>query len=194
MYADLENALKRYGREADLRKAIRNARICIIDDQIDHLKSFVRGLNDEGFTNLVQKTHIESINELLENDYDLIVLDLQGVADGISADDGIGVIASLKESDPAMPILVVSGTNTSPDKSKIINQADLIRIKPVLPGDLASDIEDILKNRKSQYWGALAVLKELHKIKPEVTCPRIMYQLLLESCPSHLSCIAVAEP
>ncbi|AQT67247.1 hypothetical protein STSP2_00390 [Anaerohalosphaera lusitana] len=40
----------------------------------------------------------------------------------------------------------------------------------------------------------VGAIRDFNRVDVEVTCPRIMYQLLLESCPSHLSCIAVAEP
>jgi DNA-binding response OmpR family regulator len=168
MLKELEQELSHRGFTADVRKAIRNAKICIIDDQIDHLKSFIEGLRKEGFTNLIEKNHVRSVNELLDGGYDLIVLDLKGVAEDISSDDGIGIIETLKQSDPALPILVISGTTTPPDKAKILSQADLIRTKPVLPADLASDVDDILKTRKDPYWSALTILKELDRIKTDI--------------------------
>lgn len=168
MLKDLEKELNKRGFSTDVRKAIRNAKICIVDDQIDHLKSFMDGLRNEGFTNLIEKNRVESINELLESGYELIILDIKGVAEDISSDDGIGVIEALKQSNPALPILVISGTTTSPDKARTLSQADLIRTKPVLPADLASDVDDILKTRKDLYWSAFAVLKELQRIQPEI--------------------------
>lgn len=168
MLKDLEKELSKRGFSTDVRKAIRNAKICIVDDQIDHLKSFMDGLRKEGFTNLIEKNRVESVNELLESGYELIILDIKGVAEDISSDDGIGVIETLKQSDPALPILVISGTTTPPDKAKTLSQADLIRTKPVLPADLASDVDDILKTRKDLYWSAFGVLKELQRIQPEI--------------------------
>ena len=168
MLKELEQELNQRGFGPDVRKAIRNAKICIIDDQIEHLKSFMDGLRNEGFTNLIEKAHVESVNELLETGYELIILDLKGVAEDISADDGIGIIETLKQSDPALPILVISGTTTLPDKAKTLSQADLIRTKPVLPADLASDVDDILKTRKDPYWSAFTVLKELQRIQPHI--------------------------
>jgi DNA-binding response OmpR family regulator len=168
MLKELEKKLDKEGYTSEVRKSIRNAKICIIDDQIEQLKSFIDGLKKEGFTNLVQKSHVESINEIVESDYELIILDLKGIAEDISSTDGIGVLESLKQSAPALPILVISGTTTTPDKAKILSQADLIRTKPILPADLASDVEEILKMRKDPYWSALTVLKELHRIKPSI--------------------------
>ncbi len=169
MLKELEQELSQRGFTPDVRKAIRNAKICIIDDQIEHLKSFIDGLKKEGFTNLVQKNCVESVNELLESGYDLIILDLKGVAEDISAEDGIGIIETLKQSNPTLPVLIISGTTTTPDKASILSQADLIRTKPVLPADLASDVDDILKTRKDLYWSAFAVLKELKRIQPEIS-------------------------
>jgi DNA-binding response OmpR family regulator len=169
MLQELEQKLSQHGFSTDVRKAIRNAKICIIDDQIEHLRSFIEGLKKEGFTNLIEKNHVGSVNELLDGGYDLIVLDLKGVAEDISSDDGIGVVDSLNKSDPALPVLVISGSTTSPAKAKILSQADLIRTKPVLPADLASDVEDILKTRKDPYWSALTILKELERVKSGIT-------------------------
>ncbi|AQT67909.1 ATP-dependent RNA helicase DbpA [Anaerohalosphaera lusitana] len=47
----------------------------------------------------------------------------------------------------------------------------------------ASKLEQLTRRSKLQF-----------EVMVVLTCPRIMYQLLLESYPSHLSCIAVAEP
>ncbi|MFC1633481.1 response regulator [Planctomycetota bacterium] len=168
MLKELEKELGRRGFSQEVRKSIHNAKICIVDDQIEHLKSFMDGLRKEGFTNLTEKAHVESVNELLESGYELIILDLKGVADEISAEDGIGIVDTLKQSDPALPILIVSGTSTTPDKARILSKADLIRSKPVLPADLASDVEDILKTRKDPYWSAVTVLKELQRIQPDI--------------------------
>jgi len=168
MLKELEKELCRRGFSTEVRKAIHNAKICVIDDQIEHLKSFIEGLRKEGFTNLTEKSHIESVNELLESGYELIILDLKGVAEDISAMDGIGIVETIKQVDPALPIIIVSGTSTTPDKAKSISKADLIRTKPVLPADLSNDVEDILKTRKDPYWSAITVLKELQRIKPEV--------------------------
>lgn len=168
MLTELESELNKRGFPPKVRISIHNAKICIIDDKIDDLRSFMDGLRKEGFTNLIEKTHVESVNELLEGGYELIVLDLKGVAEDISAGDGIGIIETLKDKDPTLPILVVSGTTTTPDKAKTLSQADLIRTKPILPADLASDVETILKSRKDPYWGALTVLKELQRIWPQI--------------------------
>jgi DNA-binding response OmpR family regulator len=90
------------------------------------------------------------------------------VATEISAEDGVGVLSAVKDASPGLPVLVVSGSTTRPELTKELNRADLIRAKPVLPAELAADVETLLRLRKDAFWGALAVLKELRRLKPEI--------------------------
>ncbi|MFA6598733.1 MAG: response regulator [Ignavibacteriaceae bacterium] len=162
-----ENLIKR-GFTPNVRNAIKNSKICIIDDGIQDLKSLIKGLKAEGFSNLVEKKKVNSVNELLQEDYDLIILDITGVAKEISAEDGIGVLSELKRHNPALQVLVVSGSSFSPELSQKLSQADLIRNKPVLPSDLSADVEELLKFRKDEYWAALSILKELRHLQPDI--------------------------
>ena len=164
----IEKQLEERGYTPQIRKAIRNSKICIIDDKIEDLKSLIEGLRSEGFTHLVEMNRIESLNILIEGDYDLIILDLTGVATEISSDDGIGILAELKKVEPALPVLVVSGATTAPILAKKLSLADSIRAEPVLPADLAADVENLLKYRKDEFWGALSILKELRRLQPEL--------------------------
>ena len=165
----LEDVLINRGFSESTRRAIRNAKICIIDDKVDDLKSVVESLNSEGFTNLVEISQVESANEIVSAGYDLIVLDLSGVAKSRYADDGIGLLEHLKLDAPNVPIMVVSGSRPSHHKAPILAKADLHLTKPVKPSDLAMDAESLLKFRKDPYWGALATLKELKAISPSIS-------------------------
>ena len=151
----LENQLDQRGYSQEVRVAIRNARICIIDDRIDDLRGVVSGLKNEGFTNIVEVEQVNSIEELLEKRYDLVVLDLRGVAVQISSADGYGVLQHLKSAQPALPVLVLTGSTTPPDKVNVIALADLIRSKPVKALELVSDVEQLLRPYKDQHWAAL---------------------------------------
>lgn len=163
----LETRLEEHGLSPEVRKAIRNAKICVIDDQLDHLESFLEGLRKEGFSNLTKLNQVTSVNDLLSSDYDLIVLDLSGVAKGVAEDDGIGVLGMLKRADPGLPVLVVTGSTTPPDLAHTLSLADAIRMKPIMPADLAADVEALLKIRKDMYWASLAILRELKRMRSE---------------------------
>lgn len=166
--AELKATLATRGLSEDVRKKIRNAKIAIVDDRVEDLHSFIEGLQREGFTNLVEITSVESVNALLDQDFDLIVLDLVGVATDSSIQDGVGVLAAIKRTDPALPILVVSGNTVTPDVSADLSKADLIRTKPILPIELASDVEMLLRARYDAYWGAFAILHEVRRLTPEL--------------------------
>lgn len=165
---ELKGLLNDRGFTPEMNKAIREAKICVIDDKISDLKSLMDGLRREGFNHLVEKEKVSSINDILNNNFDLVILDLSGVAADLSKNDGIGVIHELKEHNPALPILVVTGSTTPPELTDVLSKADLIRTKPVLPADLSSDVEKLLKYRKDNFWAAYAILKELRSIQPEL--------------------------
>lgn len=164
---EIESRLTHKGLSTEVRNAIRNEKICIIDDQITDLKSMIDGLKREGFTNLIEMSKSPPINELLNAQYDLIILDLNNVAIDLSKDDGIGILNHIKTHDPFQPVLVVTGQNTPADKNTILNKANLIRQKPVKPSDFATDIEEILRIKKDRLWASIAILKELNSIQTE---------------------------
>lgn len=168
MFKEIERELDKRGFSLKTRNAIRNSKICIIDDKIEDLRSLIDGLKKEGFSHLIEKNKITSVNEIVESEYDLIILDLIGVANEISKEDGIGILEELKRKEPSLPILVVSGETTEPVLAKKLSLADSIRSKPVKSADLAADVESLLKYRKDDYWGALSILKELRKLHPEL--------------------------
>lgn len=165
---EIEYKLAEKGLSSEVRNAIRNEKICIIDDQIDDLKSMIDGLKREGFTNLVELSKSPAVNELLDAHYDLIVLDLNNVATDLAKNDGFGILNYIKTNSPFQPILVVTGQNISAEKITILNKANLVRQKPVKPSDFASDIEQILRIKKDKFWASIAILNELNAIEIEL--------------------------
>lgn len=165
---NLEQELAQRGLLASVRAEIRKAKIAVIDDRVEDLKGILDGLRREGFTNLVEIPEVRSVNELLTAGYDLVVLDLVGVAESVTEADGIGVLAAIKRASPQTAVLVVSGNAISPALATELRQADLIRTKPVLPADLAADVEALLKVKNDQFWAGLAVLKEVYRLEPEL--------------------------
>lgn len=165
----IESNLNDHGIPENIRNAIRNSKICIIDNQIDDLKSLHDGLRTEGFSNLVKHKKSPPINQILSDRYDIIILDLNDVAQDITVDDGLGILKLLKEREPGLPILVVTGQSLSPSVQSIISMADLIRKKPVYASDLANDVDNILKLQRDKFWASLQLLKELNSIDIELT-------------------------
>lgn len=153
--------------ESQLRE-IRKSKICIIDNEVEDLKSLHDSLKLEGFSNLKKFKKSPPINDILSEHYDIILLDLNDVANEITELDGLGVLQLLKERSPSLPILVITGQNTPPELREIINMADLVRKKPVLAADLANDVDTILRYYHNKFWASILLLKELNKIDIEL--------------------------
>ncbi len=175
----LEQILFSRGFDDSTRRAIRNAKVCLIDDKVDDLKSLVESLKSEGFTNLVEISEVKSANDIISAGFDLIVLDLTGVAKERYSDDGIGLLEHLKSDAPYIPVIIVSGSRPRPDKTPILAKADLHLTKPVKPSDLAKDAEHLLKFKKDPYWGALATLQELTALEPKLSQLGLLQKLRL---------------
>lgn len=126
-------------------------------------------MKSEGFTNLIEKSTVDSVNEIHNQQFDLVILDLSGVAQDKFKDDGLGLLAELKRVEPWLPVLVVTGSSLQPEDATVLSKADLIRSKPILPSDLCSDVELLLKYKKDSLWAALETLKELRKHHASVT-------------------------
>jgi DNA-binding response OmpR family regulator len=156
------------GLSESVGENIRKSKICIIDDKNEDLKSLHDGLKREGFTNVDKFKQSPSINDILTKHYDLIILDLNDVASEISSHDGLGVLKRLKEREPELPILVVTGQKIEPEDNPVLSQADLIRKKPILASDLAADAETILKILHDNYWTAITFLKGLNSVDIEL--------------------------
>ncbi|MEQ8547129.1 MAG: response regulator [Cyclobacteriaceae bacterium] len=150
------------------RRVIRKSKICIIDNEIDDLKSLHDGLKKEGFSNLTKLKKSPPINDILSEHYDAILLDLNDVAQEITELDGLGVLQFLKQREPSLPILVITGQNPSPEVRDIINLADSVRKKPVLASDLANDVEILLRHYHDKFWASIFLLKELNSIDIEL--------------------------
>lgn len=159
-----ESELYNKGLSDEVRKKIRTAKICIIDDKIKDLKSFTNDLKREGFNNITECKKSPPVNDLLNDNYDLIILDLNDVATEIAEEDGIGILRMLKEARPYQAILVITGQNVAPEKSNILSKAELVIKKPVKASDLANDITQILRVSRDKYWAAYTVIDELNKI------------------------------
>lgn len=153
----------------EVLKRIQNSKICIIDDKVQHLSSMIAGLKAEGFNNIKDYSEVSSINEILSGNYDVIILDLSGVAAKIDVNDGIGVLKKLKQAEPFLPILVVTGNQIDPRLVNDVILADLIRYKPVLSADLANDIKSILIKRLDPRLASVSVIREIERLRGDIS-------------------------
>lgn len=119
----------------DLKKRIR---IAVIDDE----DSFpIRLFQSEGYAiDKWDRVSDVGYGKLESGFYDIIVLDIKGIASDISEDDGLGVLESLKKHNPAQIIIAHSQHSYDLSKvrfweladEKIAKPSDFLKIKAII--------------------------------------------------------------
>ena len=143
----------------------KRARILVIDDD---QKAFpVELLRNEGYT-VEYWESVKNLKALETGEYDLIVLDIQGIATPQqSKTDGIGILEHIKQYNPAQLVIAYSAKRYDFSHSTFWKLADDYLGKPSSLIACKQRIDDLLFTRFSAayYWG---VLKDL-LIKQEVS-------------------------
>lgn len=111
---------------SDFDEIKKRTRIVVIDDE----NSFpVSIFENEGYS-INKWDTVKDYQKLESGFYDIIVLDIKGVAEHISEDDGIGVLVDLKEKNPAQIIISFSQHSYDLNKVKFFQLADDNITKP----------------------------------------------------------------
>jgi CheY-like chemotaxis protein len=141
---------------ADFEELKKRTRIVVIDDDdVFPLKLF----KEHGYS--VDKWDIvEDYTKLEHGFYDIIILDIKGVAQHISLEDGLGVLTSLKKNNPSQIIISFSQYSYALDKVQFFQQADENIAKP---SDFLK-IKKILDNLISTQFKPDRYINALNKI------------------------------
>ena len=110
-------------------------RVLVVDDEAVVGRSFERVLNDKGYRVDTALSGREAFEKYNGADFDLVFTDLK-----MPGEDGLEVAKRLKEMNPWLPIVVVTGyaTQEAEQKAKAIGVAEFLN-KPLTP----SMIEDV---------------------------------------------------
>lgn len=110
----------------DLRK---RTKIVVVDDDPEAFP--VEALKHEGYT-IEHWPEVHSMDRLERGDFDIIVLDISGVAKKFSPEeDGLGVLQHLKWHNPVQIIVAFSGQSFDLSKQDFFKLADDTMPKPV---------------------------------------------------------------
>jgi hypothetical protein len=120
----------------DFEELKKRTRIVVIDDEDGFpIKLF----QNEGYS-IDKWEKVEDYSKLENGFYDIIILDIKGVANHISTDDGLGVLTSIKKKNPSQ--IVISYSQYSYDLNKIqffqladeniAKPCDFLKIKSIL--------------------------------------------------------------
>ena len=140
----------------ELRK---RARILVVDD--DENSFPVELLKKEGYA-IDYWPKIESLSKLERGDYDIIILDIGGVAKEYSSEDGLGVLEHLKEVNPSQIVVAFSGQSFDLSKNRFWQLADDSLSKPVDATKCKRMIDNLLQTKMTlhNYWqAAVQILK-----------------------------------
>lgn len=158
----------------DLRK---RTKIVVIDDEPDSFP--IKALLDEGFT-IEHWPEVKSIDRLERGDFDIIILDITGVAKQFSPDeDGLGVLQHLKDKNPMQILVAFSGQSFDLSKQKFFRLADDTMPKPVNPLKCKQVLDHLIESRMTvqHMWETLATLlhsegvsdKQIKKLELQVS-------------------------
>ena len=159
----------------DLDEIKKRIRIVVIDDE----DSFpVKIFQDEGYS-INKWGKVTDYSKLENGFFDIIVLDIKGVAEHLSQDDGIGVLVDLKGKNPAQIIISYSQHSYDLNKVKFFQLADDNISKPSDYLKIKRTIDNLIltKFKPERYLNALDNLlisnnineTDILKIKNEIS-------------------------
>lgn len=108
----------------------RQLRIVVVDD--DRNAFPVEDLKREGYS-IEYWERVSSLSRLEAGSYDIIILDIGGVAEHLSSEekvDGLAVLSSIKKANPGQVVIAFSGQSFAPSKQHFFASADDVLEKP----------------------------------------------------------------
>jgi CheY-like chemotaxis protein len=117
--------------------------ILIIEDDLDVLSAFVKHFKHLGYEVAIATDGMEGLKKIDAGGYDLVITDI--VMPFVS---GVGVVTTLKEKRPDIPVIAITGFGKEPEAAAMEKKADLVLSKPVRMSDLKNYVADFLKARE----------------------------------------------
>jgi len=132
-------------REIPLTEIVKRSRILVIDDQdFPYQELFVRA----GYT-LDKWDDVDDLTKLETGEFDLILLDLQGVGRSASIDQGLAVLRHIRSTSPAQLVIAYSGANWPVQYQPFFQLADAVLDKSVDFYEFKRTVDDLLRKRFS---------------------------------------------
>lgn len=166
MWGDSANKITKLRTPVEFEELKKRVRIVVIDDE----ESFpVKLFNAEGY-NIEKWDNVKDYGKLEAGVYDIIVLDIKGVAEHISTEDGLGVLESLKKKNPAQIIIAYSQHSYDLSKSKFWELADEKIAKPSDFLKMKSIIDNLIntKFKPERYIQSLHLLLEKNHVNKKI--------------------------
>jgi DNA-binding NtrC family response regulator len=132
----------------------KRTRIIVIDDDENSFPFEI--MRNEGYA-IDYWPKIQNLGKLERGEYDIIILDIGGVAQEYTHDDGLGILEHLKNVNPAQIVVAFSGQTFDLSKNRFWQMADDSLSKPVDATKCKRIIDNLIKNKMtlSHYWSAV---------------------------------------
>ena len=114
--------------------------ILVVEDDPDVLSVMVKNLELAGYRVITATDGMEGLKKIKSGGYSLVITDI--VMPYVS---GTGVVSVLKESEPHIPVIAVTGYGEVPETMAMEKKADLVLSKPVRMSDLKEHIARLLE-------------------------------------------------
>ena len=119
--------------------------ILVIEDDPDVLAMIAKHLEHEGFLVVTAVDGMEGLKQLKSGGYDMVITDI--VMPYVS---GTGLVTALKESNPHIPIIAITGYGEEPEAVATEKKADLVLSKPVKMSQLKEHMTRLLGLSKKE--------------------------------------------
>jgi len=114
--------------------------ILVVEDDPDVLSVMVKNLELAGYRVITATDGMEGLKKIKSGGYNLVITDI--VMPYVS---GTGVVSVLKESEPHVPVIAVTGYGEIPETMAVEKKADLVLSKPVRMSDLKEHVAELLE-------------------------------------------------
>lgn len=116
--------------------------VLVIEDDQDVLSMLVKHLAYMGYEVITARDGMEGLKKLNSERFDLVITDI--VMPYVS---GLGLVTTLKERKPNIPVIAITGFGKEPETAALEKKADLVLAKPVRMSDLEKEIHALLKEK-----------------------------------------------
>jgi CheY-like chemotaxis protein len=115
-------------------------KILVIEDDQSVLETIVKHLSHAGYSIATAADGMEGLKRIHSNDFDLVITDI--VMPYVS---GTGVVTTLKETKPHIPVIAITGFGPEPEAVAVEKKADLVLSKPVKMSALKNHVAKLLQ-------------------------------------------------
>jgi CheY-like chemotaxis protein len=141
-------------RRAPFNDLKKRTRILVIDDEEC---SFPFGLLKKEDYAIDHWPKVRDLQTLEKGVYDIIILDIKGVAEDYDRNDGLGILEHLKQVNPSQIIVAFSGQSFDLSKNRFWRLADDALAKPVDVTTCKRVIDRLIEKKVTfqHYWGGV---------------------------------------